>query len=257
VVAKQSVEQACGGSSRSRARSDRLIPGGGIANTFHALAAVNGIESVPPLAEPDLPRRASGKDHEILRDKGAEVPLPVDVVCGEGVFRTTRRKAASKPCRPNRRDDIIRDIVPHTAAASQRISPRRAPRLERTGGVYEFDHSAGKQGLSRNRLPDDAYSLAGGGETLAAIANTGSPPFIYRGWRWRLWRKDPPQDFYISTRGVVPGVPSKARNYPRSTLEAARERLGTWPAWLDPFLPLKLRGARAHALDFALRRTAP
>src|SRR6266403_3242577 len=90
---------------------DRLIPGGGIANTF-MLAA--GMEIGKSLAEPDLVGEAV-RIMEILRDKGAEVPLPVDVVCAKEFSATA--KAAIKPAAEIGTDDMILDIGPHTAAA--------------------------------------------------------------------------------------------------------------------------------------------
>src|SRR6266705_2298369 len=90
---------------------DRLIPGGGIANTF-MLAA--GMKVGKSLAEPELVAEAI-KIMEILRDKGAEVPLPVDIVCAKEFSATA--KATIKPAAEIGSDDMILDIGPHTAAA--------------------------------------------------------------------------------------------------------------------------------------------
>src|SRR5438093_1604517 len=96
---------------------DRLIPGGGIANTF-MLAA--GMKIGKSLAEPDLVGEAT-KIMAILRDKGSEVPLPVDVVCAKEFSATA--DAAIKPAAEIDDNDMILDIGPRTAAAfAKRLS---------------------------------------------------------------------------------------------------------------------------------------
>src|SRR6267154_2309343 len=83
---------------------DRLIPGGGIANTF-MLAA--GMEIGKSLAEPKLVGEAT-RIMQVLRDKGAEIPLPVDVVCAREFSATA--EAAIKPAAEIGSDDMILDI---------------------------------------------------------------------------------------------------------------------------------------------------
>jgi len=148
---------------------DRLIPGGGIANTF-MLAA--GMKIGKSLAEPDLVGEAI-KIMAILRDKGAEVPLPVDVVCAKEFSATA--KAAIKPAAEIGSDDMILDIGPHTAAAfAKRLSEAGTIVWNGPLGVYEFDQfGQGTKAIAQAIAGSGAYSLAGGGETLAAIAKYG------------------------------------------------------------------------------------
>ncbi|HTQ74933.1 MAG TPA: phosphoglycerate kinase [Burkholderiales bacterium] len=148
---------------------DRLIPGGGIANTF-MLAA--GIEVGKSLVEPELvgeARRISGK----LRAKGGEVPLPTDVVCAKAIGATA--KAETKPIEEIAADDMILDIGPRTAAAFAR-SLAGAGTIVWNGpvGVFEFEQFAqGTRAIALAIAASKAFSLAGGGETLAAIAKYG------------------------------------------------------------------------------------
>ena len=148
---------------------DRLIPGGGIANTF-MLAA--GMEIGKSLAEPELAGEAI-RIMEILRDKGAEVPLPVDVVCAKEFSATA--KATIKPAAGISSDDMILDIGPHTAAAfAKTLSEAGTIVWNGPVGVYEFDQfGQGTKAIAQAIAGSGAYSLAGGGETLAAIAKYG------------------------------------------------------------------------------------
>jgi phosphoglycerate kinase len=145
---------------------DRLIPGGGIANTF-MLAA--GMKIGKSLAEPELVGEAI-KIMAILRDKGAEVPLPVDVVCAKELSATA--KASIKPASEIGGDDMILDIGPHTAASfAKRLSEAGTIVWNGPVGVYEFDQfGQGTKAIAQAIAGSGAYSLAGGGETLAAIA---------------------------------------------------------------------------------------
>ena len=148
---------------------DRLIPGGGIANTF-MLAA--GMRIGKSLAEPDLVDEAK-RIMKILRDKGSEVPLPVDVVCAKELSAAAR--AEIKASADVAEDDLILDIGPRTAAAL-------ANRLVEAGtivwngpvGVFEHDQfGQGTKAVAQAIAGSTAFSLAGGGETLAAIAKYG------------------------------------------------------------------------------------
>src|SRR5213594_1951583 len=148
---------------------DRLIPGGGIANTF-MLAA--GMKIGKSLAEPALVGEAM-KTMAILRDKGSEVPLPVDVVCAKEFSATA--DAAIKPAAEIDDDDMILDIGPRTAAAfAKRLSDSGTIVWNGPVGVYEFEQfGQGTKAIAEAIAGSGAYSLAGGGETLAAIARYG------------------------------------------------------------------------------------
>jgi phosphoglycerate kinase len=148
---------------------DLLIPGGGIANTF-MLAA--GEKIGKSLAEPDLLDEAK-RIMAILRDKGSEVPLPVDVICAKEISATAR--AEIKPVAEVDDDDLILDIGPRTAAAFAK-SLSEAGTIVWNGpvGVYEFDQfGQGTKALAQAIAGARAFSLAGGGETIAAIEKYG------------------------------------------------------------------------------------
>jgi phosphoglycerate kinase len=150
-------------------RVDHLIPGGGIANTF-MLAA--GMKVGRSLAEPELAaeaRRIVG----ILRAKGGNVPLPTDVVCAKEVSRTA--KAEIKAADKVGDDDMILDIGPDTAAAfAQSLAGAGTIVWNGPVGVFEFDQfGQGTRALAQAIAGSKAFSLAGGGETLAAIAKYG------------------------------------------------------------------------------------
>ena len=143
---------------------DTLIVGGGIANTF-LLAAGNPIGK--SLAEPDL----VGEAKRILSSK--KVPLPEDVVVA--VEASARARSSVKKPQEVEADEMILDIGPRTAAAL-------AARLQSAGtivwngplGVYEIDAFAkGTHAIGRAIAESSAFSLAGGGETLAAITKFG------------------------------------------------------------------------------------
>ena len=148
---------------------DRLIPGGGIANTF-MLAA--GMRVGKSLAEPDLIAEAE-RITAILRAKGGDVPLPTDVVCAKELSATA--KAEIKPVGEVGVDDMILDIGPNTAAAfAQSLSGAGTIVWNGPVGVFEFDQfGQGTRAIAQAIAGSRAYSLAGGGETLAAIAKYG------------------------------------------------------------------------------------
>ncbi len=148
---------------------DGLIVGGGIANTF-MLAA--GLKIGKSLAEPDLVADARAVI-EAMKARGAEVPIPVDVVCAKtfAADATATVKAADAVAD----DDLILDIGPKTAAIL-------ADKLKAAGtivwngpvGVFEFDAFAGgTETVARAIAASPAFSIAGGGDTLAAIAKYG------------------------------------------------------------------------------------
>jgi phosphoglycerate kinase len=148
---------------------DRLIPGGGIANTF-MLAA--GMKIGKSLAEPDLVPEAK-RIMAILRDKGNEIPLPVDVVCAKEF--SAQAAAEIKGLSEIAADDMILDVGPRTAAAfAKRLSEAGTIVWNGPVGVYEFDQFAqGTKAIAQAVAASRAFSIAGGGETLAAIAKFG------------------------------------------------------------------------------------
>src|SRR6266704_5414817 len=148
---------------------DRLIPGGGIANTF-MLAA--GMKIGKSLADLELVGEAT-RIIAILRGKGAEIPLPVDVVCAKEFSATA--EASIKSAAEIGDDDMILDIGPRTAAAfAKRLSEAATIVWNGPLGVYEFDQfGQGTKAIAQAIAGSGAYSLAGGGETLAAIAKYG------------------------------------------------------------------------------------
>jgi phosphoglycerate kinase len=148
---------------------DLLIPGGGIANTF-MLAA--GMKIGKSLAEPELVSEAE-KIAGLLRAKGGSVPVPTDVVCAKTLEATAR--AEIKPAREVSDDDMILDIGPATAAAFAGLLAG-AGTIVWNGpvGVFELDQfGEGTRVLAHAIARSPAFSLAGGGETLAAIAKYG------------------------------------------------------------------------------------
>ena len=155
---------------RSLAKNvDRLIVGGGIANTF-MLAA--GLPIGKSLAEPGLVGEASAVI-AAMRARGAAVPVPSDVVTAKE-FKADA-KATVKAASEVEADDLILDIGPQTTAEFVR-------ELEAAGtivwngpmGVFEFDAFAkGTEAIARAIAKSSAFSIAGGGDTLAAIAKYG------------------------------------------------------------------------------------
>jgi phosphoglycerate kinase len=151
------------------ANVDGLIVGGGIANTF-MLAA--GLKIGKSLAEPDLVGEATAVI-EAMKARGAAVPIPVDVVCAKTF--SADAEATVKDAADVADDDLILDIGPQTAAIL-------AAQLKAAGtivwngpvGVFEFDaFSHGTETVARAVAESAAFSIAGGGDTLAAIAKYG------------------------------------------------------------------------------------
>ena len=148
---------------------DQLIVGGGIANTF-MLAA--GLPIGKSLAEVDLVDEAN-RIVAMLKAKGGDVPIPVDVVCAKEFAATAL--AELKPSTAVEDDDMILDIGPRTAAAFAEILAK-AGTIVWNGpvGVFEFDQfGEGTKALAHAIAESKAFSLAGGGDTLAAIAKYG------------------------------------------------------------------------------------
>jgi phosphoglycerate kinase len=148
---------------------DQLIVGGGIANTF-MLAA--GLKIGKSLAEADLVGEAQAVI-EAMKARGAEVPIPTDVVTAKTFAADA--VATVKKATDVADDDMILDIGPETAA-------KLASQLKQAGtivwngpvGVFEFDQFAnGTKVIAQAIAESSAFSIAGGGDTLAAIAKYG------------------------------------------------------------------------------------
>ena len=148
---------------------DQLIVGGGIANTFMLAQGLNIGKS---LAEPDLLAEAKAVI-EAMKARGADVPIPTDVVCAKAFAADA--PASVKQANDVEDDDLILDIGPDTTA-------RLAAQLKSAGtivwngpvGVFEFEaFSKGTEGIARAIAESSAFSIAGGGDTLAAIAKYG------------------------------------------------------------------------------------
>jgi phosphoglycerate kinase len=148
---------------------DQLIVGGGIANTF-LLAA--GKKIGKSLSEPELVGEAK-KIMDIMRAKGGAVPLPTDVVCAKEFSATA--EATTKRVDEVADDDLILDIGPQTASAlSQTLIAAGTIVWNGPVGVFEFDQfGGGTKVLARAIADSKAYSIAGGGDTLAAVAKYG------------------------------------------------------------------------------------
>jgi phosphoglycerate kinase len=148
---------------------DRLIVGGGIANTF-MLAA--GLPIGRSLAEPDLVPQAQ-RVMQAMKARGAEVPIPVDVVVAKAL--TAQAIATVKAAQDVAADDVILDIGPRTAATlAGHLAAARTIVWNGPVGVFEFEAFAkGTETIARAIAQSPAFSMAGGGDTLAAIAKYG------------------------------------------------------------------------------------
>jgi len=144
---------------------DQLIVGGGIANTFIAAA---GYKVGKSLYEPDLLDTAK----KIVADakaRGADIPLPVDVVTAKQFLPDA--VAEVKAVDAVAEDDLILDIGPQTAAQYAQLI-QKAGTVVWNGpvGVFEFEaFSKGTEALARAIASSPAFSIAGGGDTLAAV----------------------------------------------------------------------------------------
>lgn len=148
---------------------DQLIVGGGIANTF---MLASGLPIGKSLAEPELVAEARNI-MAIIKAKGGIVPIPVDVVCAKTFAADAH--ATVKAAQDVAADDLILDIGPKTAA-------QLAAQLGKAGtivwngpvGVFEFDRfGEGTKILAKAIADSAAFSIAGGGDTVAAIAKYG------------------------------------------------------------------------------------
>ena len=148
---------------------DQLIVGGGIANTFIAAA---GLPVGKSLCEPDLLDTA----RKIVADakaRGADIPLPTDVVTAKQFLPDAPSEV--KAVADVAEDDLILDIGPDTAAAYAALIAK-AGTVVWNGpvGVFEFEaFSHGTETLARAIAASPAFSIAGGGDTLAAVDKYG------------------------------------------------------------------------------------
>ena len=147
------------------AKVDQLIVGGGIANTFIAAA---GNQVGTSLYEPDLVEEAMRLSDQ-AKGLGGDIPVPIDVVCAKKFSESA--EAVTKSVSDVAEDDMIFDIGPKTADKFAEI-------LENAGtilwngpvGVFEFDQfGAGTEALAKAIANSSAFSVAGGGDTVAAI----------------------------------------------------------------------------------------
>jgi phosphoglycerate kinase len=148
---------------------DQLIVGGGIANTFMLAAGMNIGKS---LCEPDLVGEAK-KVIDQLSGKGGSVPLPVDVVCAKEL--SAGAVAVTKAASDVASDDLILDIGPKTAAQLTDLLGRAAT-IVWNGPVGVFEHeqfAGGTRAIAHAVASSNAFSIAGGGETVAALAKFG------------------------------------------------------------------------------------
>ncbi|MFN7086832.1 MAG: phosphoglycerate kinase [Burkholderiales bacterium] len=148
---------------------DQLIVGGGIANTF-LLAAGGRIGK--SLAETELVAEAK-KIAAGIEAKGGAVPLPVDVVCAKEFAPTAR--AETKAAAEVADDDLILDIGPRTARMlADLIGKAGTVVWNGPVGVFEFDpFGEGTRTIANAIAAAKAFSIAGGGDTLAAVAKYG------------------------------------------------------------------------------------
>jgi len=148
---------------------DQLIVGGGIANTFLAAA---GIAIGQSLHEPDLVTVAK-RLMDSARAQDKSIPLPTDVVCGTSFDEAT--VATTKPVTALTAGDMIMDVGPETARTYAGLL-KQAKTIVWNGplGVFEFKQfSDGTRIMAEAIAGSDAFSIAGGGDTLAAIAKFG------------------------------------------------------------------------------------
>ncbi len=145
---------------------DQLIVGGGIANTFIAAAGHNVGKS---LYESDLIDTAKKLSAD-AKARGGDIPVPTDVVCGKEFSETA--KATLKKASEVTNDDMIFDVGPETSKQFAEIL-KKAGTIVWNGpvGVFEFDQfGEGTKAMAIAIAESPAFSIAGGGDTLAAVA---------------------------------------------------------------------------------------
>jgi len=148
---------------------DQLIVGGGVVNTFLKAADYDVGKS---LYEPDLVDVAT-KLMKQAEENGCQIPLPIDVVCGKKFDEST--KAVTKSINDIEADDMIMDVGPETSKQLDDMIAK-ANTIVWNGplGVFEFNQfSQGTENLAKAIADSNAYSIAGGGDTIAAISKFG------------------------------------------------------------------------------------
>ena len=148
---------------------DHMIVGGGIANTF---MLAEGLPIGKSLAEPAMLGDAKAVIAK-MRAKNGSVPIPVDVVTGKQFSATAA--ATTKAAQEVTADDMIFDIGPKSAAALEDLIAN-AGTIVWNGpvGVFEFDQfGGGTKAIAHAIAASNAYSIAGGGDTIAAINKYG------------------------------------------------------------------------------------
>ena len=148
---------------------DQLIVGGGIANTFLAATGVAVGKSLHEAEMLDVARRLMDK----ARSRGAAIPLPTDVVVGKEFAATAH--ADVRPVGEVRADEMILDIGPDSADRFSALL-KAAGTIIWNGpvGVFEFEQfGEGTRAIAQAIARSKAFSLAGGGDTLAAIEKYG------------------------------------------------------------------------------------
>ena len=148
---------------------DRLIPGGGIANTFIAAAGYGVGRS---LYEPGLVDQAKALA-DAARARGREIPIPTDVVVGKSFSSETDARIV--PVSGVADDDMILDIGPATVGRyCEMVSSAGTVVWNGPVGVFEFEQFAsGTRELGNAIAGSDGFSIAGGGDTLAAVDRFG------------------------------------------------------------------------------------
>ena len=145
---------------------DQLIVGGGIANTFIAAAGHKVGKSLCEAELIDTARKLMAD----AKKRGADIPVPTDVVVGKEFSETA--KATLKQVNDVADDDMIFDVGPETSRAFAEIL-KQAGTIVWNGpvGVFEFDQfGEGTKAMSYAIADSPAFSIAGGGDTLAAVA---------------------------------------------------------------------------------------
>jgi phosphoglycerate kinase len=148
---------------------DQLIVGGGIANTF---LLASGLPIGQSLAEPDQVGEAK-RVIDKMKARSAAVPIPVDVVVAKSF--SAQAQATVKASADVAADDMILDIGPEsTAQLAKMLSQAGTIVWNGPVGVFEFEAFAGgTRGIAQAIAQSDGFSIAGGGDTLAAIAKFG------------------------------------------------------------------------------------
>ncbi|MCP4406796.1 MAG: phosphoglycerate kinase [Gammaproteobacteria bacterium] len=148
---------------------DQLIVGGGIANTFIAAAGHNVGKSLYEAGLIDTAKQLS----EAARVRGGDIPVPTDVICGKEFSESA--PAVLKSVDQVVDDDMIFDVGPQTSKAFAEIL-KSAGTIVWNGpvGVFEFDQfGEGTEAMSMAIAESEAFSIAGGGDTLAAVDKYG------------------------------------------------------------------------------------